>query len=243
MTEQVVFKNAKFITADDFSLPYKSAAELNRLFSLDFIKKNAAALSFKGGRGQTALFSLSGEDLVLRQYLRGGLWGKLMHDKFFIASHDAHRAFDEFILLGKLKAKGLPVPEPVAAKEEKSGLFLRNYIIIKQIKNCADLSYVIKNRHLSADEFIRIGSTLKRFFDEGVLHTDLNIRNILLDNKGDVYVIDFDKCKIIDLGRQDKEAMLARLLRSFNKEVRITANAAYFKESDFALLKEAALAD
>ena len=75
MTEQVVFKNAKFITADDFSLPYKSAAELNRLFSLDFIKKNAAALSFKGGRGQTALFSLSGEDLVLRQYLRGGLWG------------------------------------------------------------------------------------------------------------------------------------------------------------------------
>ena len=37
--------------------------------------------------------------------------------------------------------------------------------------------------------------------------------------------------------------MLARLLRSFNKEVRITANAAYFKESDFALLKEAALAD
>ena len=242
MTKQVVFKNAKFITADDFALPYKSAAELNRLFSLAFIKENADNLEFKGGRGQTALFSLSGENLVLRQYLRGGLWGKLMHDKFFIGAQDAHRAFNEFILLGKLKAKGLPVPDPVAAKEEKEGLFLRNYIIIKQIKNCADLSYVIKERHLSADEFTKIGSTLKRFFDVGVLHTDLNIRNILLDNKGDVYVIDFDKCKLTDLNRQDKDAMLARLLRSFNKEVRITDNAAHFKESDFALLKEAALA-
>ena len=59
---------------------------------------------------------------------------------------------------------------------------------------------------------------------------------------GDVYVIDFDKCKLTDLNRQDKDAMLARLLRSFNKEVRITDNAAHFKESDFALLKEAALA-
>lgn len=242
MTTPLVLENATFMTADDFSLPYKSAAELNKLFSADFIKENADNLSFKGGRGQTALFSLHGEDLVLRQYLRGGLWGKLMHDKFFFIAHDAHRAFDEFALLRRLKDQGLPVPEPVAAKEEKIGLFLRNYIIIRQIKNCADLSYVIKNRHLSSNEFIKIGRTLKRFFAAGVLHTDLNIRNILLSDKGDVYVIDFDKCKMTALTRQDKEAMLARLLRSFKKEVRITQNAAHFKENDFALLKKAALA-
>ena len=56
MTEQVVFKNAKFITADDFSLPYKSAAELNRLFSLDFIKKMQPLFHLKAVAGRRLYF-------------------------------------------------------------------------------------------------------------------------------------------------------------------------------------------
>ena len=51
-----------------------------------------------------------------------------------------------------------------------------------------------------------------------VNHTDLNIHNILLDNDGKAWIIDFDKC-YQQQGEAWKEANLQRLLRSFNKEL------------------------
>lgn len=231
-----------FVKAKNYALAYEKDFELKNLFSLEYIKKHASNLCFKGGRGQTALFSLDNQDLVLRRYLRGGLWGKLMGDKFYRFAGDAHRAVDELKLLDKLLALNLPVPEPVIAREEAKGLFLYNSIIIKQIKDSRDLSFIINHRALSQEEFLSIGETLNRFFAAGLLHTDLNIRNILIDKNGKVYLIDFDKCKLTSLSAADKEAMLSRLLRSFNKEVATASYKVFFKAEDFAILKQAALA-
>ena len=52
-----------------------------------------------------------------------------------------------------------------------------------------------------------------------VNHTDLNIRNILLDHQGKVWIIDFDKC-FQQPGAGWQKGNLERLLRSFHKELK-----------------------
>lgn len=53
----------------------------------------------------------------------------------------------------------------------------------------------------------------------GVNHTDLNIHNILIDDKDRVWIIDFDKCRFETSGDW-KHQNLDRLKRSFEKELK-----------------------
>ena len=56
-------------------------------------------------------------------------------------------------------------------------------------------------------------------FDVSVkVNADLNIHNILLDEDEKVWIIDFDKC-YQQSGEKWKQSNLARLKRSFEKEV------------------------
>ena len=81
---------------------------------------------------------------------------------------------------------------------------------------------------------------VKRFFEHDVVHTDLNIHNIMLSESGEVYLIDFDKCRQTLLRQAHKDAMLSRLKRSFLKEKRKNPQL-NFKEQDFSLIKKTAL--
>ncbi|SFJ78599.1 3-deoxy-D-manno-octulosonic acid kinase [Succinivibrio dextrinosolvens] len=204
--------------------------------------EKSEGVSSRGGRGQTLLFTKDRRDLVLRHYKRGGLFGKLVSDFFFCFEPHSHRAYDEFALLNRMLVMNLPVPKPVIAREIFNGIGVVQDIVIERLNGYTDLSYVIAERHLSQEEFISIGRTLKRFFDNNILHTDLNIRNILINDTGKVCVIDFDKCFLVPLTNSKKEEMISRLLRSFRKEVeRYSDKKVNFNESDFELLKQEAL--
>jgi 3-deoxy-D-manno-octulosonic acid kinase len=61
-----------------------------------------------------------------------------------------------------------------------------------------------------------IGRVLRRFHDEGVDHADLNAHNILLNNRGEVFVVDFDRGEIRIKGSW-QETNLNRLERSLRK--------------------------
>jgi 3-deoxy-D-manno-octulosonic acid kinase len=61
-----------------------------------------------------------------------------------------------------------------------------------------------------------IGETLREFHDHGVDHSDLNVRNILIDDDGCVFLIDFDKGRLRGPGSW-KAANLNRLQRSLRK--------------------------
>ena len=58
---------------------------------------------------------------------------------------------------------------------------------------------------------------IRRFHAAGIDHTDLNIHNILLDDAGQSWLIDFDKCSRRAAGDW-QQANLARLQRSLRKE-------------------------
>jgi tRNA A-37 threonylcarbamoyl transferase component Bud32 len=75
--------------------------------------------------------------------------------------------------------------------------------------------------HLSLGQWQQLGGVIARFHQQGVYHSDLNCHNILLDAKGQFWLIDFDKCSLRAPGRW-QQANLQRLLRSFNKEAGLT---------------------
>lgn len=224
---------------------------LAQLFEPSFIKEHALHWTAKGGRGQTLLFELeskylfqkidsvaqecsnlggptiiapSSMHLCYRQYLRGGLIGKVIKRSFLSCSAQAHRAVDEFKMLLKMRLLGLPVPRPLVACERSVFLTVQNEIIIEEIQGTQNLAEILRERPLSDMELDSIGTTLYHFFKFNVHHTDLNLRNILLDSSGNCYVIDFDKCKFESNPYQSViivNNMFKRLERSFNKAQRL----------------------
>ncbi len=225
------------------SAPFSKAepAALRRLFDLNFLKAQAGSLVFKGGRGQTVLFTLAGHGLVLRRYLRGGLWGRLMGDKFCVLGPHARRALLEAELLEHMAAAGLPVAPAVLGLQIRQGLFYRQALITQAVPDSRNLAEVMAERSLTPDECGLIGRTLARFFAAGIHHTDLNLRNILLTKSGECVVIDFDKCFALkSLGFNLRMTMLHRLQRSFNKE--LTKNPLLnYDELTYTLIEQAAL--
>ena len=61
-----------------------------------------------------------------------------------------------------------------------------------------------------------IGRTLRRFHDEGVNHHDLNAHNILIDDRQQVFLVDFDRGGLRDRGTWT-QSNINRLLRSLRK--------------------------
>ena len=216
--------------------------ELQHYFDIDYIKNSCTDIKTRGGRGQTLLFTnKAAHSLVLRHYFRGGLMGKFFKDYFFIFEKHSHRAFDEYNLLNFMHKNGLNVPKAIIAREIYCGLYLRQDIVIEQIKNSNDLANIICERHLTNIELENIGKCINKMFSLNIDHTDLNLRNILLDDNGKVYLIDFDKCYKCNLSFKRKCAILDRLLRSFKKELVVNPKKCYFDVGSFQILVKSAL--
>ncbi|HAR80049.1 MAG TPA: 3-deoxy-D-manno-octulosonic acid kinase [Succinivibrionaceae bacterium] len=215
---------------------------LHSYFDRDYIEKHCKDVQIKGGRGKAILFDRAGQKLVLRHYYRGGLFGRVAKDLFFNKEPLCRRSFAEFELLTRLRRMNLPVPKPLIARVEEGRFCIKNDIVIGQIEKSFNLAEIIAHRALETEELFRIGATIKRFFDSGVDHTDLNIRNILLNAEGEVFIIDFDKCFIRDsLSRSRKKSIVERLHRSFKKEVQNSRIQLYFDDADFSKLSDEAL--
>lgn len=229
---------------DDLSLTtLLSYRNLPSLFDIKYIKDNAINYCSTGGRGQSVLFTFGSYKLMLRHYLRGGFVGKFLTDRYFKLSKNAQRAKNEFLLLNYLHQLKLPVPRPLVSRVKKGFIFVKNDILIEQIENTKNLAQILHTRQLNDQECINIGLMLNKFFKVNLVHTDLNIKNILLNNKQEAFLVDFDKCYLVDkLNAKDKHIMLKRLLRSFKKETKLAANGFYFKKKQFELIVKNAIA-
>jgi 3-deoxy-D-manno-octulosonic-acid transferase len=164
----------------------------------------------------------NGQAAVLRHYYRGGLIGKLNKDWFWPEPVKRSRAMSEFSLLWQMRLWGLPVPRPCAALYQQRGLGYSADILIERIPDTTDLAHLLQQRSLSSVEWRQLGALIARFHQHQVYHSDLNCHNILLDQQGQFWLIDFDKCAVrgvADFADQSwKQHNLQRLLRSFTKE-------------------------
>jgi tRNA A-37 threonylcarbamoyl transferase component Bud32 len=207
----------------------------NDVFNYEWLLKNGSIDSQSAGRHQAYFLCLEGHNVVLRHYYRGGVIGKFNKDLFLREAVGKSRAMREFELLRWMRAQGLRVPYPLAARFVGLGLFYRADLIMERILNTRTLADSLFNAPLVPQIWSQIGVRIGQMHALGVDHVDLNCRNILLEEYKEVWLIDFDKCRRRADGHW-KQSNLARLRRSLEKE-KLRHPGLEFSEADWSVLK------
>lgn len=139
-------------------------------------------------------------------------------DRYRLTAARTSRAMQEFGLLRSMRAQGLPVPAPVSARQVVRGGHYTADIIVAMIPGTRNVVQRLVSGALTAVEWRAIGQAIRQLHDAQIYHSDLNAHNLLLDDAGKAWIVDFDKCG--PRGGEDWKALnLQRLLRSLRKEL------------------------
>ncbi len=183
----------------------------------DWRRAGAVALE-TSGRGEVLIVARGDETWVLRHYRRGGLVARFIDDHYLWLGAERARAFREWRLLRELRAAGLPVPHPVAAHVYRTGFIYTADIITSYLPDTHKLSWFIEQGRVPSACWRRIGSMIRAVHDNGVDHPDLTAHNVLLDDAGKCFLVDFDNAKRKPLGDWRRLGM-----QRFNRSLRKVA--------------------
>jgi 3-deoxy-D-manno-octulosonic acid kinase len=186
------------------------------LFDPDHWHETGAIIGQAPGRGATLFLEVAGEHWVLRSYRRGGLVAQLSSHRYLWTGLERTRAFREMRLTAELFDAGLPVPQPVAAGVTRYSATYEAALITVRIPGARALAELLEKDAADEDLLKRVGATIRRFHDAGLDHVDLNARNLLIDHRGKVWLIDLDRCRRRSPGRWET-GNLSRLERSLVK--------------------------
>lgn len=206
-------------------------------------ERHAQITQFEEGRGAAwriqADYLQEPRDWVLRHYQRGGLVAKLSKDRYWGFSPDQSRSWHEWNMLATLQKLGLPAPHPVAAYFQRGRLRYRAAIIVSMLPNTSTFAQLLEGQQIGRVTWQAVGGCIARFHAAGIWHADLNANNILLNDVGEIYLIDFDRAEQRTIKKNWRKRNLQRLHRSLNK-LATTANqqsAAFnFQEADWQAL-------
>lgn len=190
-------------------------------FSADFWYRQHAVIATAKGRGTTYFVKCQGQTLVLKQYLRGGMIRHISQQHFLNLGLKHSRPWRELLLLDTMQRAGLPVPLGLAGFVETHGLAYRASIITQYIGGATSLHHLLCKHSVSELQWQKIGQLIKRFHDKQIYHHDLNVHNIIFDEKNALWLIDFDKCQQRLSQRSSekwKRSNLDRFYRSLLKE-------------------------
>jgi 3-deoxy-D-manno-octulosonic acid kinase len=154
------------------------------LFDPEFWRSRGELSEVARGRGSAWFIASGARQWVLRHFRRGGFIARLSRDGYVWTGEDGVRAFAEWRLLYALTRRGLPVPQPVAARYQRTGWCYRCDLITQRIVNTEPLSAALARSALPEPLWRAVGATVARLHRAGVDHADLNAHNILLDVTG-----------------------------------------------------------
>lgn len=175
------------------------------------------------GRGR--LYRIDrGEDkpaILVKQYLRGGLFRGILKDKFL----SALRFFSELYLTGIAAKQSVPTLKIAALAIKPAGLFKRAYLFTEELRGTSDLAEYCKARANATPAERRVvvnivASEVRNMHNCGIFHADLHLKNILVkkDDPSRIYIIDFDNGDYIsDMPDERRLENLMRLDRSAEK--------------------------
>ncbi len=175
------------------------------------------APGYSGGRGATLFIDCEGQRWVLRHYHRGGTVARFARDGFLWLGANHTRSFTEWRLLARIQAAGLPAPRPVAARYVRRGLRYRADLITVRIPDVVPFSTRLAAGALSPAVWQRVGECVGRFHAVGVFHADLTAHNLQIDSRDQVFLLDFDRGRIMPGGGSWQRRNLNRLHRSLTK--------------------------
>jgi len=181
------------------------------------------ATDLTGGRGSAWVLSARPfGDVVVRPYRRGGWISHFIKRRYLAGA----RAFRELLVSERLRRSGAPVPEVLAAVQERirPGPGYSACIVTRRISGTVPAAEALigvpegELRILMGD----IGRAIRRCHEAGGWHADLNAWNLLVpDARPDlpVVVIDWDRGRWIPDGVPDRarRANLSRFARSLRK--------------------------
>ena len=186
---------------------------------------------FMEGRGLLVSLPLNGKDperMVIRHYEHGGIFRALTRDLFLVGS----RPFRELVITEMARKAGLPTMEVLAAiKTCVFWPFYKGNLVSKEIPNSIDLiqyftrcgkGRVQKGLGEKRKLIRQAGRLVRKMHEVGIYHSDLHLKNFIVEmgggGLGSLYIIDFDRSKIIYPLKSNKWfANLLRLDRSVEK--------------------------
>jgi len=159
---------------------------------------------------------------AVRHYRRGGAVARLLGDRYWKAGRT--RPARELEASLRARARGVRTPAVIAGAVYRAGFsgvtgFYRADLVTEWVPGARSLAdSLLDERRLATTALLRAGGIVRALERAGVMHPDLNAGNIVLDARGDAWVIDLDRCR--HLGRPNARAgtaMLRRLERSLRK--------------------------
>jgi 3-deoxy-D-manno-octulosonic acid kinase len=185
-------------------------------FDVDHWRERGALSTQSGGRGGVAVIRTPAGECVLRHYRRGGMVAALMGDHYLWIGADRTRSFREFRLLQAMAQLQLPVPQVVAARYRRTGLYYRADLITQRLLETHTLAECVAQNRLDAELAHEVGALVARFHRAGIWHADLNAHNVLVAPSG-LYLVDFDRGRMRASAPGWRMANLQRLRRSLFK--------------------------
>lgn len=113
------------------------------------------------------------------------------------------RAMKSWVAGWKWLEAGLPTPRPVACMEERHLRLLgRSYLLLESIEKARSLldGWAGLDKEMQRQVLVLLGTEIGRMHRQGLLHGDLNWRNILvreISGKLEVYFVDLDGCRFL----------------------------------------------
>jgi 3-deoxy-D-manno-octulosonic acid kinase len=195
------------------------------LFEPAELERRGRLQATSDGRRQTWFMAHAGLDLVLRHYWRGGMVAVFSADVYVWNGLRRTRPVAEYCLLRRLGAMGLPVPEGIAARVQPvNPLSYRGDLITRAIPRASSLADRILAGQDDRELWALVGRTIASFHRAGAVHADLNVRNILVDETAQVWLIDWDRGSLRG-GKRHRRANVSRLRRSLAREERLDERA------------------
>lgn len=171
----------------------------------------------RGGRGVTLFIEVGSHRWVLRHYHRGGAIADLATDGFMWTGQARVRSFAEWRLLDRLCRAGLPVPRPVAARYVRRGIVYRADLITVRIPGVVTLSSRLARDAVDPALWHAVGACIGRFHRAGIYHADLSAHNIQVDENDRIFLLDFDRGRVMQGAGDWQLQNLQRLHRSLVK--------------------------
>jgi tRNA A-37 threonylcarbamoyl transferase component Bud32 len=183
------------------------------------------------GRNPLFEYDLGDERLVMRRYSHGGLLRWATGARFL----DPERPFRELILGDALRRSHISTPLVVAARARPAmggGWYLD--LVTRRVEDSSDFGAVIEavrrgelSESTRAKAIWALGDLLRRLHSFGLLHADLQPRNLLVRNsalagegedKMKIWVIDLDRSAFVEsLSTPERLNNLRRLFRAINR--------------------------